>query len=172
MVKVGASLLRERAEVGDEEGSAPAGVGDRPGRRRWEEGGEGRPGSLRAPCAARTRRAARRALRRILPAPAYRRLRKAQVIGRHPGFPPSFIPSLTGPAGPVSTAGSATGCRLGVRGNAVRPEQLPDRLRHHWLWRPEAAADWLGPRRPRNATGRRSAGRTASGRTERFRCVW
>lgn len=56
-----------------------------------------------------------------------------------------FIPSLTGRA--VSVAGSATGGLLGVRGNAFRLEQLPARLRPHWLFargcRTEAAADWL-----------------------------
>ena len=64
--------------------------------------------------------------------------------------PASFIPSLTGPVGPVSVAGSATGGLLGVRGNAFRLEQLPVRLRPHWLFaragggcRTEAAADWL-----------------------------
>ncbi|XDB62504.1 hypothetical protein AB1E18_015848 [Capra hircus] len=50
-------------------------------------------------------------------------------------------------AGPVSVAGSATGGFLGVRGNAFRLEQLPARLRPHWLFargcRTEAAADWL-----------------------------
>ena len=65
-----------------------------------------------------------------------------------PRPPPAFfIPSLTGPAGPVSVAGSATGGFLGVRGNAFRLEQLPARLRPHWLFargcRTEAAADWL-----------------------------
>lgn len=127
-------------------------VGDRPGRRRWEDGGDGRRGSLRAPRGARTQRAASRALRRILRALACRRLREGQVIWRRPGLPPSFIPSLTRPAGAVSAAGSATGGLLGVRGNAFRPEQLPAWLRHHWLFasrgRTEAAADWLAAPAP------------------------
>lgn len=147
-----ASPLGEREEEGDDERSVPVAVGDRPGRRRWEDGGDGRRGSLRAPRGARTRRAASRALRRILRALACRRLREGQVIWRRPGLPPSFIPSLTRPAGAVSAAGSATGGLLGVRGNAFRPEQLPAWLRHHWLFasrgRTEAAADWLAAPAP------------------------
>lgn len=87
--------------------------------------------------------------------------------------PRPHSPRLPGPAGPVSTPGSATGCLRGVRGNAIRTEQLPARRRHHWLFtrgRGKASTDWLaapGPRR--NVTGQWCAGRSASGRTERFR---
>lgn len=127
---------RRRARVGAGGGGRHRGTdtGRQRGRGRSEEGSEGRRGSLRAPRGAGTRRAASRALRRILRALACRLRRQSQVIRRRPELPPPLIPSLTGPAGPFSAAGSATGGRLGVRGNPVRPEQLPARLTHHWLF--------------------------------------
>lgn len=132
------------------------------------EGGEGRGGS--EPGSQGT------------PAPGVQAAPGGRAIRRRPDFPPSFPSFLTyrpmrasrrrrfrvqaspkrpwkrRPAG--STSGPAASSLAVLAGAGRRPPMI----------------GWL-PRRWRNTTGGRSAGRTSSGRTgsgrtERFRCVW
>ena len=122
LLKVGASSFRETKQEGDDEGPVLARVHDRAGSAALrEKEARGQKPESREPGSENTSGLG------VQAAPG------GPDHWAPPRPPPaSFLPSLTGPAGPVSVAGSATGGLLGVRGNAFRLEQLPARLRPYW----------------------------------------
>ena len=163
LLKVGASSFGETKEEEDDEGLVPARVRDRAGSAALREKG------------ARNQKPASREL-------GSKETTSGLGVQAAPGgpghwapprpTPASLIPTLTGPTRPVSAAGSATGGLLGVLGNAFRLEQLPSRLRPHWLLAQRPPLIGWRFRQRRNAPGFQGAGRTTLRRTESFRCVW
>lgn len=157
----------------EDEGSVPAGVGDSRGRgARWQPP---RSSWCQNPVSSEP------GSEGDTPDPGVR----AAPGARRPSLPPSLpslIPSLTRPCGPVSAAGSDTALGAGAGVVPGRPwKRRPAGTTsgqaafslavHTGSGRRPPLIGWLFGRR-RNATSWRSAGRTGSGRTERFRCVW
>lgn len=131
--------LEEKEEVGDDEG--PAGGGDRRSRPRAEDGC-GEPGAASAPLSGVRNPASSE------PGSEKRYWGPRSESGtgrvRSPGAAPLCPPS---PHSPAHVGLSALPAGLpGVRGNAVRLEQLPAQVPPHWLCARDgtkAAADWL-----------------------------
>lgn len=125
LLKVGASSFGKTKQEGDDEGPVPARVRDRAGSAALrEKGARNQKPASREPGSEETTSGLG-----VQAAPGG----PGHWAPPRPTRPVSFIPTLTGPTRPVSAAGSATGGLLGVLGNAFRLEQLPAKLRRHWL---------------------------------------